>query len=220
MFNKEKVVSFDVDAQKGFTPLCPNELPVPGGHEIVAELNAQARFACRRIGSKDAHPQRPVWLTEDPKEIGKFLHGYPNATHKWPAHCVVGTKGFELLDGLPKPEEYDFFVWKGMEPDIHPYGACWHDLACTMSTGVLEYLRVIKPECVVVGGLATDYCVAETCRQLKAGLDGNTAVILNLGACRAIDDKSAQMTLRKLKEECSYFYTVDSAAALSGRIKK
>jgi hypothetical protein len=28
-----KVASFDVDAQNTFTPLCPNELPVPGGTE-------------------------------------------------------------------------------------------------------------------------------------------------------------------------------------------
>ena len=30
-----KIASFDVDAQKGFTPLCPNELPVPEGDTIV-----------------------------------------------------------------------------------------------------------------------------------------------------------------------------------------
>lgn len=32
---------FDVDLQCGFTPLCPNELPVCGGDEIVDELNGQ-----------------------------------------------------------------------------------------------------------------------------------------------------------------------------------
>jgi len=26
-----KIASFDVDAQKGFTPICPDELPVTGG---------------------------------------------------------------------------------------------------------------------------------------------------------------------------------------------
>ena len=33
------IVSIDVDAQKTFTPLCPDELPVNEGHLIVEELN-------------------------------------------------------------------------------------------------------------------------------------------------------------------------------------
>lgn len=37
-----KVASFDVDAQNTFTPLCPDELPVAEGTDIVAQLNAQA----------------------------------------------------------------------------------------------------------------------------------------------------------------------------------
>ena len=35
---KNKTASFDVDAQKGFTPICPDELPVAGGDEIVDAL--------------------------------------------------------------------------------------------------------------------------------------------------------------------------------------
>ncbi len=38
-----KTAAFDVDAQKGFTPLCPDELPVVGGHLIGAELNLGRR---------------------------------------------------------------------------------------------------------------------------------------------------------------------------------
>ena len=40
-----KIASFDVDAQKGFTPLCPNELPVPGGDAIAHALNQLAERA-------------------------------------------------------------------------------------------------------------------------------------------------------------------------------
>ncbi|PJC93094.1 nicotinamidase, partial [Aeromonas lusitana] len=122
------VASLDIDAQKGFTPLCPNELPVVGGDEIVAALNAQAALASLRIGSKDAHPRNAAWVVTDP--AGMLLPlDMPNADLTWPAHCVPGTPGFELLDGLPAPIDYDFFVWKGVEPDLHPYGACFHDLA-------------------------------------------------------------------------------------------
>ncbi|MFX5522361.1 isochorismatase family protein, partial [Acinetobacter baumannii] len=75
--------------------------------------------------------------------------------------------GFELLDELPRPIDYDFFVWKGVEPDLHPYGACYHDLAERRSTGVIEYLRQNGVSHVLVGGLALDYCVKNTALQLR-----------------------------------------------------
>ena len=59
---KKFIASFDIDAQKTFTPLCPNELPVAGGDEIVPELNAQAELACLRLASRDAHPACALWL--------------------------------------------------------------------------------------------------------------------------------------------------------------
>jgi nicotinamidase/pyrazinamidase len=48
--------------------------------------------------------------------------GLPNVDVKWNRHCVVGTPGAELLDGLPQVLEYDFQVNKGMDPNAHPYG--------------------------------------------------------------------------------------------------
>ena len=41
----DKTASHNVDPQKGFTPLCPNELPVPNGDNIVNELNGQNNLA-------------------------------------------------------------------------------------------------------------------------------------------------------------------------------
>ena len=38
--------------------------------------------------------------------------------HYWPLHCVPSTKGFELISGLPHPKDYDYFIWKGIEPDM------------------------------------------------------------------------------------------------------
>ena len=52
---KTFIASFDIDAQKTFTPLCPDELPVAEGDKIVPELNAQAEFAALRVASRDAH---------------------------------------------------------------------------------------------------------------------------------------------------------------------
>ncbi len=179
----KKTASFDVDPQKGFSPLCPNELPVVDALAIVPELNAQAAKAQYRLASKDAHNPEGTWIAT--AEAPQFsVVGTPNVDIKWNRHCQVGTEGFEFLPGLPKPLEYDFVAYKGIEADSHPYGACYHDLADTRSTGVIEFLLQKGLDTVIVGGLATDYCVKTTALQLKkAGFD----VIVNLAACRAID---------------------------------
>lgn len=186
---RSRIASFDVDAQKTFTPLCPEELPVSGGDEIVAALNAQAKYAAYRLGSKDAHHPRADFLASDEHPAFSSVDNPVHHDIYWPAHAVVGTSGFDLLDGLPKPEAYDFFVWKGVELYLHPYGACYHDLAGRLSTGVIEFLKVKRVTHVLVGGLATDFCVATTVKQLmKAGF----TVIVNRSACRAIDDAAAE----------------------------
>lgn len=194
---KIRVASFDVDPQKGFTPLCPDEMVVPEGDEIVDELNRNAELAQLRLGSRDAHPPKADWVADNPDEILSEV-GQKNVDVKWPRHCVVGTKGFELLDGLPHPVEgYDFFVSKGLEPDCHPYGACFHDLVETKTTGVIEFLSAQNITHVIVGGLATEFCVMQTALQLqKAGFQ----VIINLSACRGVSQEGITEGIEKMKD--------------------
>lgn len=192
-----KIASFDVDAQKGFTPLCPNELPVPEGDAIVPALNQLAARAQLRIGSKDAHSPQAAWVVP---EHAQMLQPLPlaNADLTWVSHCVPGTPGFALLDGLPAPLDYNYFVWKGVEPDLHPYGACYHDLAEKRSTGVIEFLRQNDVGLVLVGGLALDYCVKTTALQLRrAGFE----VIVHLPACRAIASETAETACIAMREQ-------------------
>ena len=191
------VAAFDVDAQKTFTPLCPDELPVPGGDEIVDELNANAALARYRIGSRDAHPDNARWIAEDPADVFAPVEG-DNIDVRWPRHAMMGTLGFELLDGLPHPfTGYDFMVSKGLDVDCHPYGACYHDLGDTRSTGVIEFLKSKGVTTVIVGGLALDYCVATTVMQLRAA---DFEVILNLAASRGIADASVEKALTGMRE--------------------
>lgn len=195
--DKRFTASFDVDAQRTFTPLCPDELPVANGHQIVHALNQQAALADWRLGSKDAHSPKAAWVTDDPARIGQPGVGLPNAREFWPVHAVPGTDGFELLQGLPRPVDYDFFVWKGVEPDMHPYGACFHDIEERMSTGVIEWLMARTISTVLVGGLATDYCVKATALQLvRAGFN----TILNLSACRGIAEETVNQALVDMRE--------------------
>lgn len=182
-----KIASFDVDAQNGFTANAPQELPVPGGEQIAPALNLMARRATLRLGSKDAHPANAAWVVAEANQMLQPL-ALANADLTWVSHCVPGTPGFELLPGLPAPINYDYFVWKGVEPDLHPYGACYHDLAERRSTGVIEYLKVQQVQAIIVGGLALDYCVRTTALQLRrAGFE----VLLYLPACRALSADGA-----------------------------
>jgi nicotinamidase/pyrazinamidase len=195
-FRKSVIASLDVDPQKGFTILCPKELPVNGGHKIARELNANHSLSSVRIFSKDAHPGTALWKAKKSRPQGTSIQGYPNLDQRWNSHCVVGTKGFELIPGLPPVTYYDFWIYKGVERDMHPYGACYHDLAKKKSTGLIEFLKSRKIKAVIVGGLATDYCVCETVMELVAA---GFTVILNLSACRAIAPETAMSALGKMR---------------------
>ncbi|WP_417614062.1 isochorismatase family protein [Oceanisphaera sp.] len=198
---KKHVASLDVDAQYTFTPICPNELPVPGGDTIADELNSQAQFAAYRLGSKDAHSPQALWVSNEQQPPFSPIEG-ANMDIRWPSHAVPGTKGFELLAGLPHPADYDFFVWKGVEPDMHPYGACYHDLSDRMSTGIIEYLHGKQVTTVLVGGLATDYCVYHTVLQLlRAGFE----VIINRAATRGVADETSRHAIADMIQQGAHF---------------
>lgn len=193
--NKNQIAAFDIDAQQTFTPLCPDELPVADGDEITAELNAQAQFASLRVASRDAHSPKAVWIANDEHAPLTPVTGYADSDLYWPSHAIVGTKGFEFIPGLD-PKAYAFQVYKGIEPDKHPYGACYHDLKNTLSTGVIEFLQSRGIKAVICGGLATDYCVKNTVLQLvRAGF----AVILNLAACRGIAPDTVAAALDEMR---------------------
>ena len=193
---KKYIASFDIDAQNTFTPVCPDELAVAEGDLIADELNAQAKFASLRIASRDAHSMSALWISDAEHAPLSLISGYPDLDIRWPAHAIIGTKGFEFIAGLD-PQAYDFQVFKGIEPDKHPYGACYHDLKNTLSTGAIEYLRSHGITTVICGGLATDYCVKNTVLQLRdAGVD----VILNKAACRGIAPDTIAAAMQEMQD--------------------
>lgn len=192
---KKFVAAFDIDCQNTFTEFCPEELPVQGGAAIVPELNAQAVFAGLRVASRDAHTMQALWLSSPEHPVCSPLPGHPDLDLYWPPHAIIGTKGFDFIDGLD-PRAYAFQVFKGIEIDRHPYGACYHDFSDTLSTGVIEFLKQRGITTVICGGLATDYCVKFTVLQLKkAGFN----VILNQAACAGISPDTVAAALEDMK---------------------
>lgn len=206
------IAAIDVDPQQTFTPLCPNELPVHEGDTIADTLNRQANFAQYRVLTKDAHPKNALWVVDTHEEM---LHplSHPNADLTWVAHAVPGTQGFEVIPGLPKVTDYDHVIWKGIEPDLHPYGACYHDLAEELSTGLIEWLLQHKVDTLLIGGLATDYCVKTTALQLQQ--TNSFRVIVNLSACRGIAAETIDSAIKEMQQagiEC--VHSVDELSAL------
>lgn len=207
---REGIVALDVDAQKGFTPLCPLELPVPDGDGIVAELNWQAQFAKFRAMSKDVHSPGSVWEASAEHPQLEPVLGYPNVDVRWNRHCVSGTYGHELIAGLPHPSAYHFMVTKGTEKDMHPYGACYQDSAKQISTGLIEWATARGAYVFIVGGLATEFCVRETVLEL---LDAGFRVVLNLGACRGIFPDKVATSVEEMRQKGAFI--INSARELS-----
>jgi nicotinamidase/pyrazinamidase len=210
---KETTATFLVDAQKGFTPLCPNELPVPEGDLIGGECNKTFEKTKFKVASKDAHPYDALWLTEYKERIDKLgATAYSQIDLCWPRHCVVGTYGFELLSCLPKMEEFDFLIYKGVECNIHPYSAVYHLLKHNtkgdrISTGVIEFFKLNKVDTIIIVGLATNYCCASTALDL---VNAGFRVIMNLGGCRGSGDTNS--AIENMKKHGIEF--VDSADEL------
>ncbi|MFC1623403.1 isochorismatase family protein [Patescibacteria group bacterium] len=199
MYERNQVAAIDVDALKCFTEDCPDELPVPGGNDIIVELNKQAMLADLRIASKEAHTKGAVHeATEDEPQF-TLVTGYPNVDQKWNQHGVPGTKGFEFIDGL-RMEMYDMVIYKGVEIDMHPYGICYHDYDKKIHTGVIPALRGANKRVAIVGGLALNYCVKETVMEL---LDADFVVVVNLGACRGLGDTTE--AVNEMKNAGAFF---------------
>src|SRR5437016_7008763 len=97
-----------VDIQRGFTTLCPEELPVPGGLEIVPNVNRLLELPWRRIdASQDWHPP----------DHCSFLGQRDNL---YPPHCVMGTPGAEFLPEL-RTERFQTIWRKGFQRDADAY---------------------------------------------------------------------------------------------------
>lgn len=179
-----KFASLTVDMQNGFTPNCPNELAVGNGLNIVSEIIYMEIMSSFRIGSKDWHSPKALWGATSAKPQFSPITHQPDMDKHWNMHCVGGTFGAELVKPLRHPRDYDYFVWKGMELDMHPYSAVYHNLKKTLSTGMIEKLAFEKVTDVIVGGLATDYCVKESALDLAASK--LFTVYLYLPACAGI----------------------------------
>jgi nicotinamidase/pyrazinamidase len=168
-----------VDVQAGFTTLCPAELPVPGGFEIVPTINAVMRWPWKRIdATQDWHP------TDHCSFLGQTDNLYP-------PHCVMGTPGAEFV---PRLETSKFHaIWrKGYQRDFEAYAVT------AQHPEFMELLVAAGVRTVLVCGIATNICCFFAARDLR---QHGFEVTMIEDASAGIDIPSAGLWQAKTKAE-------------------
>lgn len=168
-----------VDVQKDFLP--GGSLAVPAGDAVVPVLGRYIALARVRgmpiFASRDWHPARHCSFREE--------------GGVWPVHCVAETPGAEFAPGLELPPGA-VIINKATQTDVDAYSAF-------AGTDLAQRLHDLGIKRILVGGLATDYCVLNTVLDaLKEGFE----VLLLEDAIRAVnvrpgDGERAEMRMRE-----------------------
>lgn len=140
----DRVIAVGVDMQNDFCP--GGALAVPEGDRVIPVFNRVADWVRNHNGI--------VALTADwhPEETSHF--------DMWPPHCVGGTQGAEFHPDL-NVTPGDYSLRKGMKKNEDAYSG----FDAVLSNG-RKLEQIIHPAkevvALVIGGLATDYCVKAT----------------------------------------------------------
>lgn len=158
-----------VDVQNDFCP--GGALPVPEGDQVVPVLNrAIERFqraGALIIASRDWHPEKSTHFA---------AYG-----GQWPVHCVQNTEGAVFHPDLRLPDDA-IIVSKGMGENEDAYSA--FDARTEEGTPLEDLLRAKGVQRLVVGGLATDYCVRAS---VLGALERGFEVLVLQDAVRGVD---------------------------------
>jgi NAD+ synthetase len=161
-----------VDVQNDFCP--GGALGVPGGERLAPLLQEAAESAGTVVATRDWHPADHVSFTE--------------RGGSWSPHCVADTPGAELHPSVAGMS-FDRVQDKGTERDREAYSGF-------DGTPLAGWLRERGVGRVIVGGIASDYCVRATALDaIREGFettvlaDAIAAVELHPGdERRALDD--------------------------------
>jgi nicotinamidase/pyrazinamidase len=172
-----------VDVQNDFCP--GGALAVTEGDQIVAVLNGLiAEFdwaGLPVIATRDWHPERTTHFNTQ--------------GGVWPPHCIQDTKGAEFHADLALGESA-VIVSKGAEAVADSYSG--FDGVDARGFRLADLLRQRGVKRLLVGGLATDYCVKQTA--LDGVREGFEVVVLE-DAVRGVNLKpdDARQALEDMK---------------------
>jgi len=155
-----------VDLQYDFLP--GGNLAVAGGDEIIPLVNRLGRLFDNVILTQDWHPADHVSFASNhpgaaPFEMITLPYG-PQVL--WPDHCIQGSRGAELHDGLELPQA-QLVLRKGYHETVDSYSG-FQEADRRTRTGLEGYLRERQLRRLFLAGLATDFCVAWTALDARA----------------------------------------------------
>jgi nicotinamidase/pyrazinamidase len=164
---------------------------VAGGDALVDPINVQIESIAADGGV--------VILTQDwhPATTPHFIHD----GGVWPTHCVAGTWGAALIDGLDPNHHASAVIRKGTngEDGYSAFAMREPGGDVDIPTGLAGLLRDRGVGRVVVVGLATDVCVAATAVSARdAGFD--TTVLWDATRPVYTDDETTARVLADLEQ--------------------
>ena len=111
-----------------------------------------------------AHPEMPVLFVCDhhPADHSSFKD-YGGI---WPMHCITGTRGAEIEEGLAGYATEELTFYKGEDAGTEQYSG--FEGANTSGETLDDKLQELGVRRVYVSGIATEYCIKATCSDLLA----------------------------------------------------
>lgn len=181
---KKEVLFFDIDTQYDFM-LPGGNLYVKDAETIIPNLQRLTEFAVKNnihvFASADSHPQN------DP-EFKQF-----------PPHCLTGSAGNRKIKETYLPNATVIRYYEA-NPNVDIEEV--NGLIFTKNTFdvfsnpfVDEYLNKIKPEEIILYGVATDYCVKAAAESL---LERGFPVTLVVDAVKAVDPNTEDEIIKNL----------------------
>lgn len=164
-----------VDVQNDFCPGGP--LAVPRADQVIPVLNDYIQHSIKHasliVASRDWHPPSHCSF----KDQGGI----------WPPHCIQDTPGAQFHPSLKLPGDA-LIVSKGTSLEEDAYSAF-------QGTELQQLLASRGIASVMVGGLATDYCVLET--TLDSLRNGNRTYLL-VDASRAVNVRDGEAAIARM----------------------
>lgn len=164
-----------------------------GGALAVADSDAVVPVM-NRLAARAAALGLPVYASRDWHPIDS-MHFDDNGG-PWPAHCVAGTAGARLHPDFALPSGA-MIVTKGAARDDHGYSA--FDGTVAGRGTLLDDLRRRGVDHLVVGGLATDYCVRASVLDARRHGFGVTVVGDGVRAVNRVEGDGAR-ALEQMRE--------------------
>lgn len=114
----------------------------------------------------------------------------------WPSHCVAGTHGGEIDGRLQPYVDEDLVFDKGCDQAVEQYSGFEGKNSAGQALG--EIVSMLEPKDVYVCGIATEYCVRNTCEDLKkAGFN----VILLQDCLSYVTEEGHYKALEEMRSE-------------------